>query len=64
MYDNFKKCSDYYDLKHYLIDIMNGDVENYDLDGVCGQIQDLYDEGAMSSSQYDDLMRIVEDLTY
>lgn len=36
MYDNFKKCSDYYDLKHYLIDIMNGDVENYDLDGVCG----------------------------
>lgn len=62
MYDSYIYCREYKELKDYIADIMNGDVVDYDIDGLSDHIQELYDNGEMSSSQYDDLMRYVQDL--
>ena len=57
MYDNHIYCMEYKDLKHKIIDIINGD-DNTDID----HIQELYDAGEMAATQYDDLMRYIQDL--
>ena len=45
-----------------LLNIVNGDIEDYDIDALAEHIQELYDNGEMSSSQYDDLMSCIQDL--
>ena len=62
MYDSHIYCKEYKELKDYIIDILNGEIEEYDIDELANQIQELYDSGEMSSSQYDDLMSYVQDL--
>lgn len=62
MYDGHIYCREYKDLKDQIIDILNGEVEEYDIESLADHIQELYDNGEMSSSQYDDLMRYVQDL--
>lgn len=62
MYDSHIYCSEYKDIKDYIIDILNGDAEDYDVDSLAQHIQELYDSGSMSSSQYDDLMGYVQEL--
>lgn len=62
MYDGHVYCREYKELKDQIIDILNGEVEEYDIKSLADHIQDLYDSGEMSSSQYDDLMRYVQDL--
>ncbi len=62
MYDGHIYCREYKDLKDQIIDILNGEVEEYDIESLTDHIQELYDNGEMSSSQYDDLMRYVQDL--
>ncbi len=62
MYDSHIYCKEYRELKNYIVDIINGDIEEYDVEGIANQIQELYDDSKMSSSQYDDLMRYVQDL--
>ena len=56
MYDNHIYCMEYKDLKHKIIDIINGD-DNTDIDDIADHIQELYDDGEMAATQYDDLMR-------
>ena len=46
------------------MDIVNGDTEDYDIEALAEHIQELYDNGEMSSSQYDDLMSYIQDLQY
>ncbi len=62
MYDGHIYCKEYKELKDYIVDIINGDVEDYDVDKLADHIQELYDSGNMSSSQYDDLMRYIEEI--
>ena len=61
MYDNHIYCMEYKDLKHKIIDIINGD-DNTDIDYIADHIQELYDAGEMAATQYDDLMRYIQDL--
>ena len=62
MYDSHIYCKEYKELKDYIIDILNGEIENYDVEELSNHIQELYDNNEMSSSQYDDLMGYVQDL--
>lgn len=62
MYDSHIYCKEYKELKDYIVDILNGEIENYDVEKLSNHIQELYDNNEMSSSQYDDLMGYVQDL--
>lgn len=62
MYDSHIYCKEYKELKGYIIDILNGEIENYDVEKLSSHIQELYDNNEMSSSQYDDLIAYVQDL--
>lgn len=62
MYNSHIYCREYKDLKDQIADIVNGAVEEYDIDALADHIQELYDNGEMSSTQYDDLMSYIQDL--
>lgn len=62
MYDGHIYCREYKELKDYIVDIINGDVTDYDVYDLSDRIQALYDDGNMSASQYDDLMRYIEEI--
>ena len=62
MYDGHIYCKEYKELKDYIVDILNDEIEDYDVDELANHIQELYDSGEMSSTQYDDLMGYVQDL--
>lgn len=62
MYDSHIYCKEYKELKDYIVDMLNGEIENYDVEELSNHIQELYDNNEMSSSQYDDLMGYVQDL--
>lgn len=61
MYDSHIYCSEYKNLKDKIVDIMNGD-DDTDIDEIADQIQALYDDGELTSTQYDDLMGYIQDL--
>lgn len=61
MYDGIY-CEEYKELKDYIADIINGEIDDYDVEELENHIQELYDEGKMSSTQYDDLMGYVQDM--
>ncbi len=62
MYDGHIYCREYKELKDRIADIINGAVEEYDINAIADHIQELYDNGEMPSSQYDDLMRYIQDI--
>ena len=61
MYDNHIYCKEYRQLKNYIVDILNGDIEDYDVEALSNHVQQLYDNGEMQSSQYDDLMSYIQE---
>ena len=62
MYDSHIFCEEYGELKDYIVDILNGDVEDYNVDEIADQIQELYDSGKMPASQYDELTGYLQDI--
>lgn len=62
MYDGHIYCREYKELKDQIADIVNGAVDEYNVDALADHIQELYDGGEMSSTQYDDLMSYIQDL--
>ena len=78
MYDSYIYCEEYRTLKNIVVSLTNGyrpekeDLEEAgieaDADGfvdmsvLSEKVQSLYDDGQMPSSQYDDLMRYIQDL--
>ena len=62
MYDSYIYCREYKDLKNTIIDIINGDDTCTDIEKLADHIQQLYEDGEMASSQYDNLMGYVQDL--
>lgn len=62
MYDGHIYCREYKNLKDYIVDILNGEIEEYDVEALANHIQELYDNGDMSSTQYDDLKGYVQNM--
>lgn len=62
MYDGHIYCEEYGNIKDILADIMNGDDTETDVQELADRIQELYDDGKMQATQYDDLMRYVDEL--
>lgn len=62
MYDGHIYCREYRDLKNYVVDILNGEITDYNLDKLSDHIQELYDNGEMQATQYDDLMGYIQEL--
>lgn len=62
MYDGHIYSREYKDLKDQIVDILNGETEDYDVEALADHIQELYEDGEMSATQYDDLMRYIQDL--
>lgn len=61
MYDGHIFCEEYKDLKDIVVDLVNGD-SDADVNELSAHIQELYDDGKMSSTQYDDLMGYIQDM--
>lgn len=61
MYDSHIYSPDYKRLKDKIVDMVNGE-DDTDLQEVADEIQEIYDAGEMSSTQYDDLMGYIQDL--
>ena len=62
MYDSHIYCREYKGLKDTIVDIVNGDDTVTDIEKLSNHIQELYEDGEMSSTQYDDLMGYIQDL--
>lgn len=62
MYDGHIYCKEYKELKDYIVDIINGEIDDYDIEALADHIQELYDNGEMQATQYDDLMRYIQDM--
>ena len=52
MYDGHIYCKEYKELKDYIVDILNGEIEDYDVDELANHIQELYDSGEMPSTNH------------
>lgn len=62
MYDGHIYCEEYSDLKDIVVDLANGYGEDVDIEELSAHIQELWEDGKMSSTQYDDLMRYIQDM--
>lgn len=62
MYDGHIYCREYQNLKDQIVDILNGDTEDYDIEALADHIQELYEDGELPATQYDDLMRCIQDM--
>jgi len=62
MYDSHIYSKNYSKLKDTVANIVNDDDNTTDVQELADYIQELYDDGDLSSSQYDDLMSYVQDL--
>ena len=62
MYEGHIYCEDYKQLKDIIVDILNGDDTTTSVHELESRIQELYNGGKMSSTQYDDLMSYIQDL--
>jgi hypothetical protein len=62
MYNGHIYCEEYHDIKDTIIDIMNGDDTETDIEELADYIQEIYNDGKMPSTQYDELMGYIQDL--
>ena len=62
MYDSHIYCKEYHGLKQTIIDILNGDDVTTDIEKLSDHIQQLYNDGEMQATQYDDLMSYIQDM--
>ena len=60
MYDSLKLCLRYSGFKSPIIDILNGD-SSTDIDEISDKIYEAYCDGDLTSSQYVDLVRLIQD---
>ena len=62
MYDNYISPSKYSGLKSRVFAIVNGDDTETDIEEFAEYIHQCYETGELSASQYDDLMRYLDDM--
>ena len=61
MYDGHIYCEEYSDLKDIVADLASG-YGDVDIEELSAHIQELWEEGKMPSTQYDELMRYIQDM--
>lgn len=62
MYDNHLYCPDYGKLKNIIADIISGDDTSTDLEELAEYIHKLYLDGKLQATQYDHLLRYIQDV--
>ena len=62
MYDGHIFWNEYSNLKDIVVELANGYGEDVDIEELSAHIQELWEDGKMSSTQYDDLMRYIQDM--
>ncbi len=62
MYDNYLYSREYKPLKDKIADILHGDDTTTDVQDLAVHIQQIYEAGDLSSTQYDDLMSYLQDM--
>ena len=62
MYDGHIFCNEYSNLKDIVVELANGYGEDVDIEELSAHIQELWEDGKMSSTQYDDLKRYIQDM--
>lgn len=62
MYDSFLYSKEYKPLKNKIADILHGDDTTTDVQNLAEHIQQIYEAGELSSTQYDDLMSYLQDM--
>lgn len=62
MYNEHIVCLDYEEIKEKIEDILNNETDEYDIEEIENEIQYLYDNDKMPSSQYDELMGMIQDI--
>ena len=50
MYDGHIYCHEYQNLKDQIVDILNGDTEDYDIEALADHIQELYEDGELPAT--------------
>lgn len=62
MYDGHIYSREYGEIKRMIIDMMNGEEVQISPKELADQVQELYENEEMQATQYDDLMRYLQDL--
>ena len=62
MYDSHLFCPEYRHLKDKIVNILNGDDTETDIEALADYIHKLYQDNELQSTQYDDLMRYIQDM--
>ena len=62
MYDNYLYCPDYRKLKNKIADIISGDDTSTDIEELTEYIYKLYLDEKLQATQYDDLMRYMQNM--
>lgn len=62
MYNEHIFCEEYDELKSIVEDVLNGDDTETSPEDLANRIQEIYDDGKMPSSQYDELMGYIQDM--
>ena len=64
MYDSHIYSKSYRGFKQTIIDIMNGDDDVTDIEKLEKHIQEVYEDGKLQSSQYDELMGYLQEIKF
>ena len=62
MYNEHLYCPEYKGFKDTIANIINGDDTTTNVEKLAEHIQEVYDDGRMPSTQYDDLMSYIQDI--
>lgn len=52
----------YFELKEYISDIINGEIDEYDIEALEEHIQDIKSNGDINQNQYDELIGYLQEL--
>ena len=62
VYNEHLYCPEYKGFKDTIANIINGDDTTTNVEKLAEHIQEVYDDGRMPSTQYDDLMSYIQDI--
>lgn len=54
--------NNYFELKEYISDIINGEIDEYDIESLEEHIQNIQSNGDINQNQYDELIGYLQEL--